>query len=59
MPALMGVKVRFWKGAWYIFIDHGGRRRAKKVGDCETANNVARRIRERLSLGDIGSTDST
>src|SRR5688500_10844089 len=53
MPAVMGVKVRFHKGAWWVFIHHRGRRRAKKIGDRETANTVARRIRERLTLGDL------
>jgi integrase len=49
----MGVKVRFWKGAWYVFVDHQGRRRAKKIGDRDTANEVARTIRRRLALGDL------
>ncbi len=33
----MGVKVKFYRGAWWIFIDHHGRRRSKKVGDQPTA----------------------
>jgi hypothetical protein len=33
----MGVKVRFHKRAWWVFVDHRGRRRAKKIGDRETA----------------------
>jgi hypothetical protein len=49
----MGLKVRFWKRSWYVFIDHRGRRRAKKIGDRETALTVARRIRERPLLGDL------
>ena len=49
----MSVKLRFRKGAWWIFIDHRGQRRAKKVGDRATAFQVARRIRERLMLGDL------
>jgi integrase len=49
----MGVKIRFRKGSWWLFIDHRGRRRAKKVGDRETALQVARRVRERLMLGDM------
>lgn len=36
-----------------MFIHHAGRRRAKKIGDRTTANEVARRIRERLALGDL------
>lgn len=53
MPAAMGVKVKFHKRSWWVFIDHGGRRRAKKIGDRDTAHAVARRIRERLALGDL------
>lgn len=48
MPATMGVKVKFHKGAWWIFINHHGRR-ARMIGDRDTANAVARRIRERLA----------
>jgi integrase len=50
----MGVKVRFHKRAWYLFIDHQGRRRAKKIGDRETALEVARAVREKLARGDLG-----
>ncbi len=28
----MGVKVRSWKGAWWLFVDSGGRRKAKRIG---------------------------
>jgi integrase len=28
----MAVKVKAWKGAWWIFIDHRGQRKAKRVG---------------------------
>jgi hypothetical protein len=28
----MAVKVKAWKGAWWIFIDHRGQRKAKGVG---------------------------
>ncbi len=41
-------------GEWWVFIHHKGRRRSKKIGDKRTANNVARRIRERLAAGDMG-----
>lgn len=50
----MAVTVKFHKRAWWIFINHRGRRRAKKVGDHETALQVARKIRERLTKGDLG-----
>jgi integrase len=56
----MGVKVQFHRGAWWIFIHHRGRRRSKKVGDRATATEVARKVRERLTFGDLSmlGTDS-
>ena len=50
----MGVTVKFHKGTWWIFINHRGRRRAKKIGDRETALQVSRKIRQRLVEGDLG-----
>ena len=50
----MGVTVKFHKGAWWIFINHHGRRRAKKIGDRATAQQVARKIRQRFAEGDLG-----
>ena len=47
----MGVRVRFWKGAWWVFINHQGRRKAKRVGDRDTAFLIAKRIRERIAAG--------
>jgi integrase len=45
----MGVKVRKRKGAWWVFIDHRGRRKAKRVGESqEAAEAVAARIQLRL-----------
>ena len=49
----MGVTEKFHKGAWWVFINHRGRRRAKRIGDRQTARRVAREIRERLALGDL------
>ena len=33
-------------GEWWIFINHKGRRRSKKIGDKRTANTVARKVKE-------------
>jgi integrase len=49
----MGVTVKFYRGAWWIFINHHGRRRSKKVGDRVTAEQMAREIRERLARADL------
>jgi integrase len=50
----MGVKVRFWKGAWWVFVNASGRRKAKRIGDRETALRVARALREKLACGELG-----
>ena len=49
----MGVKVRYFRGGWWIFVDHRGRRRAKKIGDRETAVRTAKELGERLARADL------
>jgi len=50
----MGVKIRK-KGRYrYVFIDHHGQRKAKKVGTREAAEKVKREVEARLALGDCG-----
>ena len=50
----MGVKVQFWKGAWWIVIHHRGRRKTKRIGpDRATADRVARALRERVARGEL------
>lgn len=55
----MGVKVREKiknSGEWWIFINHQGRRKAKKIGrNKRTANEVAKTIEAKLALGDLGA----
>src|SRR4051812_49363995 len=53
MRAAMGVTVKFYRGDWWIFINHGGKRRSKKIGDRDTAHEVAKQIRLRLAAGDL------
>jgi integrase len=52
----MGVKVRERGGAWWLFIDHKGQRKAKRVGTGksgrEAAKEAAKKIQARLALGD-------
>jgi integrase len=52
----MAVKVRERKGAWWVFVDHRGRRKAKRVGVGRTgkraAETAAEQIQARLTLGD-------
>ena len=51
----MAVKVKAWKGAWWVFIDHHGQRKAKRIGagapGKKAAQKVALRIQARLVLG--------
>src|SRR4029077_3403835 len=56
----MGVKVRFRKGAWWLVIHHAGRRKKKRSGsDRETAQRVARAVREKLLRGDLNLEPAT
>lgn len=55
----MGVKVKFWKGAWWVFVNHRGKRKAKRVGDRVTAMKLAQAIRERIARGDLQLGPST
>ncbi len=54
----MGVKVRErpeGSGIWWIFVDHQGNRKAKKIGrDKKLAKEAARKIEAKLALGDMG-----
>ena len=53
--AVMGVKVRERNGAWWIFIDHHGQRKARRIGTSasgkKAAQQVAQQIQARLALG--------
>ncbi|SPP64720.1 putative Phage integrase [Nitrospira lenta] len=53
--AAMGVKVRERNGAWWIYIDHRGMRKAKRIGTGaagkKAATQVAQQIQARLAIG--------
>ncbi|MFH0789956.1 MAG: hypothetical protein V2B13_20390, partial [Pseudomonadota bacterium] len=51
----MGVKLKEKNpGEWWIFIDHHGKRKAKKIGTDEAlAREVAKRIEAKLALGEM------
>jgi len=52
----MGVKVRERpknSGVFWVFIDHQGKRKAKKVGSEDAANEVAKKIEAKLTLGEF------
>ncbi len=51
----MGVKIKNWKGAWWLFIDHKGKRKAKRIGvgkpAAKAAELAAIKIQARLAEG--------
>jgi hypothetical protein len=53
----MGVQVREWKGAWWIFVNHNRQRKAKRVGTGKEGHRAAlaaaEKIQARLLLGDL------
>jgi integrase len=57
----MGVKV--WKGAWWLFIDHKGRRKSRRVGTGnpgkKAANLAAVQIQAKLASGDASVFEET
>jgi integrase len=53
----MAVNVREKKkgsGEWWIFINHKGKRRSKKIGSKTGANAVKREVEARIANGDLG-----
>jgi integrase len=54
----MAVKVRRRNNAWWVFIDHKGKRKAKRIGTSKSAaEEVAGKIEAKLKLGDVGILD--
>jgi len=54
----MGVKVREHRGAWWLFIDHKGQRKAKRIGVGPEAKKRAKaaagELEAQLKLGELG-----
>jgi len=61
--AVMGVKVRERNGAWWVFIDHCGQRKARRIGagapGKKAAQQVAQQIQARLALGQAAFDSQT
>jgi integrase len=56
----MSVKVKHHKGAWWLFIDHHGKRKAKKVGSSKrAAETAAEKIQAKIALGQFEIKDET
>ena len=46
-------------GTWWVFINHHGRRKSKRIGKDENlANDVAKKIEARLTLGEFSLDNS-
>ena len=51
----MGVKLKKYKGKWYLFIDYDGKRKAKCLGtDRKLAESIKRQVEAKLVLGGLG-----
>ena len=59
---MMGVKIKHWKGAWWLFVNNQGRRKAKRVGvgnaGKKAAKEVATKLAARLALGEFKMDDA-
>ncbi len=53
----MGVIAKKHKGSWWVFMNHHGNRRAKKVGEKAAALELKAKIEARMSAGDLGILD--
>src|SRR2546422_5076227 len=57
----VGVKVKEWKGAWWVFVDHQGRRKAKRAGPGsrgkKLAEAAATKIAAKLLDGDTSRSE--
>src|SRR5262249_17370033 len=56
----VGVKVRFWRGAWWGAIYHHGPRKMKRIGaDRDTAERIRRALREKIARGELNLEPAT
>ena len=57
----MGVRLKKVHGAWYLYVNHQGKRKCKKIGtDRKIAEEVRRKVEAKFALGDLvvfGVTD--
>lgn len=49
----MGVKIKEWKGAWWVFVNHRGLRKAKRCASKKAAELVAVKLDAALKLGQL------
>jgi integrase len=44
----MGARVRLWKGAWWVFVNHRGKRKARRIGPGREGKQRAQRVADRI-----------
>lgn len=44
----MAVNIRQWKGAWWVFINHQGTRKARRVGVGESGKKAAKQVAQQI-----------
>src|SRR5215469_9655091 len=49
----MGVKVKHWKGAYWVFVNHRGQRKAKRCASKRAAEIARDQIDAKLKLGHV------
>lgn len=56
----VAARARYWKGSWWIFVNHDKRRKAYRLGACDkkTATDAAKAITAKLALGDTTMLDT-
>ncbi len=59
----MGVRVRERDGAWWVFVNHKGQRKAKRVGEGKAGKDAAKaaaaKIQAKLALGDLSVLEAS
>ena len=48
----MGVKVKHWKGAYWVFVNHRGQRKAKRCASKRAAEIARDQIDAKLTVGE-------
>ena len=54
----MGIKIRRRNGAWWIFVDHHGRRVARKIGSREAAGRFLGALKIFINAESLGGVET-
>ncbi len=53
MGVIVKQKVKGKGSPWWVFVNYDGKRKSKRIGDRSVAEEVARKIREKIKLGEF------